>query len=65
MLKFFLFSRMFTARKKIVKEKDAPIDAFEEQVAQVVKSLLLQISRAEIDLYFYHRQFLTCRCSRI
>ena len=27
--------RMFTARKKIVKEKDAPIDAFEEQVAQV------------------------------
>jgi small subunit ribosomal protein S7e len=26
---------MFTARKKIVKEKDAPIDAFEEQVAQV------------------------------
>jgi hypothetical protein len=31
--------RMFTARKKIVKElkdgKEAPIDAFEEQVAQV------------------------------
>jgi len=30
---------MFTAKKKIVKDGDAPVDAFEEQVAQAIFDL--------------------------
>mmetsp|Transcript_87281 Transcript_87281/g.232627 ORF Transcript_87281/g.232627 Transcript_87281/m.232627 type:complete len:195 (-) Transcript_87281:152-736(-) len=44
---------MFTARKKIIKEKDAPIDPFEEQVAQAIFDLQVQSDlKADLqDLY--------------
>jgi len=34
--------QMFTARKKIIKEADAPVDAFEETVAQAIFDLQVQ-----------------------
>mmetsp|Transcript_37336 Transcript_37336/g.88253 ORF Transcript_37336/g.88253 Transcript_37336/m.88253 type:complete len:196 (+) Transcript_37336:15-602(+) len=41
---------MFTARKKIVKDGDAPIDAFEEQVAQAIFDLQVAQNDMKADL---------------
>jgi small subunit ribosomal protein S7e len=38
----FAQAKMFTAKKKIVKDGDAPVDAFEEQVAQAIFDLQVQ-----------------------